>query len=55
MDGKAIFNSYIAKQLLLKGNKIIDLQPDKRKYGSVIFYFEETSKLFDDLEKLSKK
>lgn len=29
MDVKPIFNSYIAKQLLLKGSKIVDLQPDK--------------------------
>ncbi len=53
MDGKAIFNSYIAKLLLLNGNRIIDIQPDKKRDNAVIFYFEMTDKLIEDLKKLS--
>lgn len=53
MDAKPIFNSYIAKQLVLKGNRIIDLQPDKKRINAVIFYFEKTNKLIDDLRGLS--
>lgn len=47
---KPIFNSYIAKQLLKLGNKIVDLGPDKNNNLSVIFYFEKTEKLLEDLE-----
>ena len=53
MDGKAIFNSYTAKQLLKLGNIIVDLQPDKKREGATIFYFSKTNKLLEDLENLS--
>ena len=52
---RPIFNSYLAKQLLKEGNKIIDLAPDKNKVNGIIFYFEETDKLLSDLEVLTKK
>lgn len=55
MEAKPIFNSYIAKQLVLMGNKIVDLQPDKKRKGSIIFYFEKTQKLIDDFYSVNKK
>lgn len=53
MEIKPIFNSYIAKQLVKSGNRIIDIQPDKKHDGSVIFIFETSDKFWDDLKKLS--
>lgn len=55
MNGKAIFNSYIAKQLLLLGNEIVDLQPDKMRNNGIIFYFKITEKLIKDIQSLSRK
>ena len=52
---KPIFNSYIAKQLLHLGNKIVDLQPDRNREGAVIFYFELNDKLLKDLSSITKK
>lgn len=40
METKPIFNGFIAKQLLIRGHKIVDLQPDRKRRGSTIFYFE---------------
>lgn len=53
MKVKPIFNSYIAKQLVKSGNKIIDLQPDKNRINAIIFYFEETEKLISDLIRIT--
>lgn len=55
METKPIFNSYIAKQLLNKGNHIVDIQPDKMRRNAVVFYFEITDKLREDLKKISHK
>lgn len=42
MDGKLVFNSYIAKMLLTQYNhKIIDLK--KHREGGVIFIFESSN------------
>lgn len=53
MEAKPIFNSYMAKVLCNKGNKIVDIQTDKRKENAVIFYFEITDKFINDLKLLS--
>jgi len=53
METKPIFNGYTAKQLVRKGNKIVDLQPDKNRRGATIFYFEVTEKFINDLKELS--
>ena len=50
---KPIFNTYIAKVLCNKGNKIVDIQPDKFKENAVIFYFEVNDKFNKDLKELS--
>lgn len=48
-----IFNSYIAKQLLLKGYTIIDLQKNYKLQNATIFVFEKTESLVADLKELS--
>lgn len=53
MKSKPIFNSYMAKLLLKRGNVIVDLQPDRNRVNATIFYFEETEKFKDDLSELS--
>lgn len=53
MANKAIFNSYIAKQLIKSGNRVVDIQPDKCNSNSIIFYFEITDKFKNDLSNLS--
>lgn len=53
MKSKPIFNSYMAKLLLKRGNAIIDIQPDKYRVNAIIFYFEETEKFMNDLNELS--
>lgn len=53
MANKPIFNSFVAKQLLKRGNPIVDLGPDKKNHLAVIFYFEETEKLLKDLEAIT--
>lgn len=53
MKAKPIFNSFLAKQLLHKGNLIVDLQKNKKLPNASIFYFEDTEKLKKDLTKLT--
>lgn len=53
MANKPIFNSYIAKQLIKSGNRVVDIQPDKYNSNSIIFYFEVTDKFKNDLSILS--
>ena len=53
--GKPIFNSFLAKQLVLRGNVIIDIQPNKRIENSVIFYFKDDEKFYRDLEILKSE
>lgn len=55
MKSKPIFNSYIAKLLLKRGNRIVDIQPDKKRINATIFYFKETEKFLNDLSELSSK
>ena len=53
MRAKPIFNSFLAKQLLKRGNQIIDLQKNNKLQNATIFYFEETEKLKKDIEDLT--
>jgi hypothetical protein len=50
---KPIFNSFLAKQLLKKGNKIVDLQKNKELKNATIFYFEVNDKFTQDLKELT--
>ena len=53
METKPIFNGYTAKQLVKRGNRIVDLQPDKKMRDATVFYFEVTEKFINDLKELS--
>ena len=53
MNGKPIFNTYIAKQLIKMGNIVVDLQPDKANKDKVIIYFKVNKKFENDLKSLS--
>lgn len=48
-----IFNSFLAKQLLLRGHRIVDLQKNKTVKNATIFYFEDTEKLRKDMEDIN--
>ena len=51
--GKPIFKSYIAKQLVNMGNRIVDLQTNKHVENATVFYFKDTKKFQQDLEKIT--
>ena len=55
MKTKLIFNSFLAKQLVLKNNTIIDLIKDHKRNNEVVFVFEDTEKLINDMEEINKK
>ena len=52
---KAIFNGFLAKQLLQKGNTIVDLQKNHKLKNATVFYFEETEKFINDLKELTSE
>ena len=55
MNMKAIFNGFLAKQLLQKGNPIVDLQKNHKLKNATVFYFEETEKFIKDLKELTSE
>jgi hypothetical protein len=52
MKTKLIFNSYLAKQLLNRGNPIIDLLKNHSYNNMVVFVFEDTEKFNKDMSEL---
>ena len=50
---KPVFNGFLAKQLLHRGNVIVDLQKKHKLKNATVFYFEETEKFINDLKKLT--
>lgn len=50
---KPIFNSFLAKQLLHRGNPIVDLQKNHKLKNATVFFFEETDKFIKDLRELT--
>ena len=55
METKLIFNSFLAKQLVLKNNKIVDLIKDHKRKDGIVFVFEDTPKLLIDMEEINNK
>lgn len=51
---KLIFNSYLAKQLVLNGFQIIDLIKNKKDSGLIVFVFEETDELLNAITELTQ-
>lgn len=54
MKCKVIYNPSIARQLLHKGNPIIDIKPNKSNNKETIFVFECTENLLKDLTLITK-
>lgn len=55
-DGKLVFNSFIARELLVKyKHPIIDLKKDRNRENATVFVFEKTDQLLKDLETISKE
>lgn len=52
MKTKPIFNSYLAKQLLKKGNQIVDLKKNYEVANATVFFFEDNEKLNNDINEL---
>lgn len=55
MKTKLIFNSFLAKQLLACGYRIVDLQKDHKRKNGVVFVFEETEAFIEDLRRLTSE
>lgn len=54
-DGKLVFNSFVARELLVKyKHPIIDLKKDRNRENATVFVFEKTDQLLKDLENISK-
>lgn len=54
METKIIYSPSMARQLLHKGNQIVDIKPNKQNKRETIFVFECTDKLLEDLTSISK-
>lgn len=55
-DGKLVFNSFVARELLVKyKHPIIDLKKDRNRKNATVFVFEKTEQLLKDLETISKE
>ena len=55
-NGKLVFNSFVARELLVKYNHpIIDLKKDRNRENATVFVFEKTDQLLKDLEAISKE
>ncbi len=55
IKGKSIFTAGVARWLLKRGNRVIDIKPDKqdKTKRKTIFVFEDTPKLKEDLSLLT--
>lgn len=53
-EGKCIFSPSVARYLLHKKHRIIDIKPDKKCKGKSIFVFEKTEHLSVDLAKYKR-
>ena len=54
IKGKSIFTAGVARWLLKRGNRVIDIKPDKqdKTKRKTVFIFEDTPKLKEDLSQL---
>ena len=55
MKSKIIKNPSIARQLLHKGNQILDIKPNKENPRETVFVFNESVKFKNDLTEISNK
>lgn len=55
MKTKLIFNTFLSKHLLKRGNPIIDLLKDHKRRDGVVCVFEKTKKFDKDFAELNKE
>lgn len=55
MKMKKIFNKALSRKLIAMGNPLIDFEPNHKKEGFIVYLFEDTEKLHEDLTKLTQK
>lgn len=52
---KVIINPTIARQLLKKGNAILDIKANKNAKRETVFVFENNEKLSDDIKEIVQR
>lgn len=55
MENKIIFSASIARALLKKGHKIVDIKPDRANKDRSIFVFEVDETFINDFLAISKR
>ena len=55
MEYKVVTNPTIARQLLQKGNPIVDIKGNRTSPRETVFIFENTEKFREDLTSISSK
>ena len=55
MEYKIVFNPSIARQMLHKGNPIIDIKKNRDNPRETVFIFEKTEKFRQDLTSIINK
>lgn len=53
--GKLIFSRRVAKNLMLLGNDVIDIEPNKNNRNKTVFVFQKNDKLSKDLDIATKR
>lgn len=52
MKRKCILSMRVARHLLTQGFRIVDVEPSRKFIGQVVFIFEDTQELNEELSKL---
>ena len=55
MTAKTIFSPSVARKLINKGNKVIDIKPDRNAKEKSLFVFEVDEKFLADFEEIVSK
>lgn len=55
MKSKLIFNKEVADILIQKGHVLLNVVPNKKCEGLLVFVFPATQKLFNDLTKITQE
>ena len=50
-----IYTPSLARHLFKKGFKLIDFKADKKNYVATVFFFENTEKIWEEIENFKKE
>ena len=50
-----IYTPSLARHSFKKGFKLIDFKADKKNYVATVFFFENTEKIWEEIEKFKKR